>query len=341
MSLPPVAVLEAIFTRDAGPGGKPVRIDEIAELGGGVSNASYRIASDRGEIVLRCSPTADRKGSAHDMAREHGVLAAVSAIYPACPRPLWTGRDERLNGDYLVMEYREGTAAMRGRLAALSPPDADAFCETFIRQLVDLHSLPSSRLQAALGSETRGFRERQIKGWARRHAQAELDSEDIRVWLQAGLSVLPPYRPSVLHYDYKFDNLLVDLNDAPKINAVIDWELCTLGDPLMDVGCMLAYWTEATDTPLRCALRRGDTDITGMWTRAELVDRYLFLTGGQPPAFPAFYEVFGLYRLAGIAAQVATSPKTDPHQRETYRSATTMLLDEARTLMSHPFRAAL
>ena len=156
MSLPPVAVLEAIFTRDAGPGGKPVRIDEIAELGGGVSNASYRIASDRGEIVLRCSPTADRNGSAHDMAREHGVLAAVSAIYPACPRPLWTGRDERLNGDYLVMEYREGTAAMRGRLAALSPPDADAFCETFIRQLVDLHNLPSSRLQAALGSETRG-----------------------------------------------------------------------------------------------------------------------------------------------------------------------------------------
>jgi aminoglycoside phosphotransferase (APT) family kinase protein len=150
-----------------------------------------------------------------------------------------------------------------------------------------------------------GYVERQVRGWSERYAGSRTDDlpvvDRVAGWLAARIPTSPP--PALIHNDYKYDNLVLDPADPARIVGVLDWELATLGDPLMDLGTSLAYWVEAGDPPGMIAMRFGPTTLPGMMTRAELAALYAARTG-RPLDHIVFYYAFGLFKTAVVAQQI-------------------------------------
>jgi aminoglycoside phosphotransferase (APT) family kinase protein len=177
--------------------------------------------------------------------------------------------------------------------------------QTFITALVDLHSVDTSESELSAFHKGRGYVRRQVEGWSRRYRQALTDdvpdAESVMAWLDEQQPA--DVGACVIHNDWRFDNLVLDPGDLSKIRAVLDWELATVGDPFMDLGSALAYWVQADDDAGMQAFRMQPSNAAGMPSREEFVDRYCELAGRARPDW-LFYEVFGLFRLAGIAQQI-------------------------------------
>jgi aminoglycoside phosphotransferase (APT) family kinase protein len=281
----------------------------IAQYPSGASNLTYRITCGERHLVLRRPPFGTKAATAHDMGREVKVLSALSVRWPYAPRPLIYCDDADVIGSpFYLMEHRQGIILRKEIPAGIldSPTKVRALFERFVEILVELHSLDYAAIGLEDLGKPQGYVERQVRGWCKRFRAARTpdmpDCEEIMAWLVAKMPA-ESARAGIIHNDYKFDNIVLDSEDPQRIIAVLDWEMTTIGDPLMDLGSTLGYWVEATDPPERHLVRTMPTHHPGALSRRGFVDLYGHLFGLKMEDFD-FYYCFGLFRLIVIIQQI-------------------------------------
>lgn len=296
-----------IFLRDTIPGlqGKLT----LEQYPSGASNLTYLVACKNRQMVLRCPPFGTKAASAHDMGREYKVLSALSGHWPYAPRPLAYTDDESIIGcPFYVMERIEGVILHREIPPGLYafPSQIRTLFEKFVGVLVDLHALDFRRIGLGDLGRPEGYVQRQVAGWSRRYRAARTpdvpDCEPVMAWLA---EKMPPEtdQPTIIHNDYKLDNIILDANDPLKIIGVLDWEMTTIGDPLMDLGCTLGYWVQKNDPQERHLMRSMPTHLDGALGRREFVEYYGRLSGRRMDHFD-FYHCFGIFRMIVIVQQI-------------------------------------
>lgn len=293
---------------DEGLGG--AGLPEVRQFRGGASNLTFLLRYPARDLVMRRPPRGHKAKSAHDMKREYDVQHLLRPHFPAVPETLaYAAADESpLDSELYVMAHVPGLI-LRQDLpegVVLDEEQAGHLADMFVDTLADLHNVD---VQAAgLGPFDRGvgYPRRQVDGWSRRYRAARTDDvpdgERVMGWLDA--HVPDDAAHSLVHGDWRFDNLVLD-PDTLAVKAVLDWEMATIGDPLMDLGATLAYWVQPDDDEPFLLFRRQPTHLPGMPSREQVVQRYLDHTGLVVPdvGWP-FYEVYGLFRLAVIAQQI-------------------------------------
>ena len=280
----------------------------VRQFPGGASNLTYLLEWDSGDLILRRPPVGAKAKSAHDMAREHDIQAALAPVFPYVAPMVGLCRDESVIGsEFYVMERLEGTIPRRRLGFEATPEEVSALCGRAWDVLVDLHRVDVSAIPALTAlNRGEGYVARQVAGWTDRLARAATedlgDWAPVTAWLDAHQ---PPDRGQCLiHNDFRFDNLVLAPEDL-AVTGVLDWEMATVGDPLMDLGGALGYWVEAGDDEFFQQFRRQPSSEPGMWTRWQVVEHYAARTGlVVTPEQWRFYEVFGLFRLAVIAQQI-------------------------------------
>jgi aminoglycoside phosphotransferase (APT) family kinase protein len=280
----------------------------VEQFPAGHSNLTYLVRSGSRELVVRRPPHGSRVKSAHDMGREYRVLSALHAVYEPAPRPFAYCEDPSVIGaPFYLMERKRGIV-IRTEL----PPQLDggepslrAISLAVIDNLARLHGIDWQSIGLSSFGKPDGYVLRQIDGWSRRWLDAQTEELPEMAVLASWLDQhQPPVSGAALiHNDYKLDNLMLDERDPSRVAAVLDWEMATVGDPLMDLGTTLSYWAEAGDPPEFRAVRMSPTTNPGFLTRRELVDRYA-ATSGRDPGDVLFYYVFGLFKLAVILQQI-------------------------------------
>ena len=280
----------------------------ITQYAGGASNWTYRLEYDNADLILRRPPAGTKAKSAHDMGREYRVQLALKPVFHYVPTMVAYCEDVRIIGvDFYVMERVAGIIPRKNLPRGLDLPPATVrqLCLNMLDALIELHQVDYQTAGLSGLSSGTGYIQRQISGWSKRYTQARTwnvpSGRRIMAWLEA-------HQPSqericITHNDFRFDNVVLDTDDPTHILAILDWELATLGDPLMDLGNLLAYWVQADDDFLAQATRRQPTHLPGMLTRKEVVTYYCEKTGFQPENW-TFYEVYGLFRLSAIAQQI-------------------------------------
>jgi len=281
---------------------------DVTQYSGGASNWTYRLRYPGHDLILRRPPAGTKARSAHDMVREYRVQAALKPYFPFVPTMVVLCQDEAVLGcDFYVMERIEGVIP-RARLPPelrLVEPEVRRLCLNMLDALIALHQVDVQAAGLADFGKGTGYCLRQVEGWDQRYEAARTwnvpSFRKVRAWLKAQAPA--DSRTCVIHNDWRFDNLVLDPTDPTRIIGVLDWEMATLGDPLMELGSLLAYWTQADDNFLMRAMRRQPTHLPGMLKRHEVLHYYLGRTGLRADNW-AFYEVFGLFRLAVIAQQI-------------------------------------
>lgn len=280
----------------------------LRQFPGGYSNLTYLIRCGERELVLRRPPFGSKVKSAHDMGREFRILSALSPVYPRAPKPLVFCEDESVIGaKFYVMERIKGLILRR-----MLPPGLDlhegrmrALCDAFLDTLAELHAIDYQAVGLGELGRPEGYVERQVTGWAKRYRDAQTDDvaaiERVTEWLQAHLPPSPP--ATLLHNDYKFDNLVLDPDEPTRIIGILDWEMATIGDPLMDLGTSLSYWVEAGDPVEFHSAAFGPTTRPGTPTRRELAEMYAARTG-RDVSHILFYYCFGLWKSAVVVQQI-------------------------------------
>lgn len=279
----------------------------VKQFPSGHSNLTYSVALGDKEMVLRRPPFGSKVKSAHDMGREYNVLVRLQAAYPT-PRPLIYCTDDSILGSpFYVMERVRGMILRRNLPTGLTLPveTARKLSESFIDNLAALHGLDYTALGLGELGKPQGYLERQVRGWMERYQGSKThdlpEVEPLSAWLREHL----PARSgaTLIHNDYKFDNMVLDLPDITRIKAVLDWEMCTLGDPLTDLGTALAYWVDPDDPPEMQMVRWGPTIAPGMLRRAELAHRYAEKTSRDLSEI-VFYYVFAMFKVGVIIQQI-------------------------------------
>jgi len=282
----------------------------IAQFPGGASNLTYRVRSPAGEWVLRRPPFGTKARSAHDMGREYRILSRIHEAFPYAPRPLlFCGDREVLGEEFYLMERLRGRILRRDLPAdmRLDPAQARALCGRLVDVHAELHAVDYRAAGLEDLGRPEGYVERQLKGWSERYRAARTedvpDNEALMAWLDAQRPA-EAARATLIHNDYKFDNVVLNEADGDwRITGVLDWEMATIGDPLMDLGASLAYWVQADDPEPLQQIRMLPTQLPGMMRRVELVEYYCERTGLAPASFD-FYYAYGLFRLAVIVQQI-------------------------------------
>ncbi len=280
----------------------------IEQFPGGHSNLTYLIRAGDHEYVLRRPPLGPVAPKAHDMAREFRILDAVHPVFLPAPKVFLLCEDPAILGaTFFLMERRRGVVLRRDIPAELGhdPEMPRKVSEGFIDCLARLHSIDIERQGLAALGRPDGFLDRQVRGWSERWERAKTEEiagmDRLLGWLAARLPPSP--RPTLVHNDFKLDNIMLDAHDPGRVEAVLDWEMATVGDPLVDLGCTLCYWTEAGDAAMRGGALSGITAGTGWLTRAELVRHYAEKSGCDVSSL-GYYEVFGLFKLGVILQQI-------------------------------------
>lgn len=286
----------------------PAETPTVAQYPGGASNITYALDFGERTLILRRPPFGTRPRSGHDMGREYRVMSGLHGHYPV-PRPLAQCEDEAVLGaPFYVMEKLEGIILRRDLPAGmhLDAGAAVGLCERFWQALIDLHRLSPAEAGLADLGRPEGYVARQIGGWNERYRRARTEdapeADDVMRWLDAHQRP-EDGRASLIHNDYRFDNVVLSPDGELRIIGVLDWEMCTIGDPLLDLGCSLAYWIEAGDDPALEAIRMQPSNLPGMMRRDDILAFYERQTGIAVP-HPEFYIAFGLFRLAVIAQQI-------------------------------------
>ena len=276
---------------------------EVLQFRSGASNLTYLLKYPDRELVLRRPPVGTKAVSAHDMKREYLIQSRLQPVYPLVPAMIALCEDHSIMGsDFYVMERVVGEIFRRDISDEITPQNTEVMADSLISGLVDLHKVDASILSEL--NKGSGYVHRQVEGWSKRYRNALTDDvpdgEKVMAWLDENKP--EDVDSCIIHGDWRIDNVVFDLEDA-RIAGVLDWELATVGDPLMDLGSALAYWVDRDDEPAFASLRRQPSHLPGMPTREEFVARYLQLSGRRCDDF-TFYEVFGLFRLAVIIQQI-------------------------------------
>ncbi len=288
----------------AGAEGRPV----VRQFAGGAANLTYQLDYGDTVYVLRRPPLGPVAPRSHDMGREYRVLSRVHSVYAPAPQAyLFCDDPAVIGGEFFVMERRYGTVVRR-RMPEAYGELADAprhLGEALVNALADLHAVDYRAVGLGELGKPEGFVERQVSGWHRRWEAAKAEDlpamDRTHSWLAA--HVPPGGDAGLVHNDFKLDNCMFDVADPSRLVAVFDWDMATLGDPLSDLGGLLAYWVEPSDPEGIKAFSPMPAGVTGFPSRAELVERYAEQSGRDVSAVD-FYHALGLYRLAVILAQI-------------------------------------
>ncbi|MFJ2525446.1 phosphotransferase family protein [Pseudomonas capeferrum] len=284
-------------------------LPSISQFPGGASNLTYLVSYPGRDFVLRRPPFGHKAKSAHDMGREFRILNQLNDGFPYCPKAYVHCTDERLiGGEFYVMERVKGII-LRSDIPAelnLDAAKTEALCKSFIDRLVELHQVDYQACGLADLGKPEGYVQRQVEGWTSRYAKAITEDaprwEQVIAWLHEQMPADHP-RPGIVHNDYRFDNVILDADNPMRIIGVLDWEMATIGDPLMDLGNSLAYWIEAGDPAPMQLMRRQPSNAPGMLSRRQFVDYYAERAGIRLDNFD-YYYCYGLFRLAGIVQQI-------------------------------------
>ena len=282
----------------------------VEQFPSGYSNLTYLIRVGERELVLRRPPFGANIKSAHDMGREYKILSHLVDAYPKVPRPLVYCEDAAVLGaPFYVMERVKGVILRATPPAGvdLSPGPMRAISEASVDNLAAIHALDPSTVGLGDLGRPEGYVGRQVAGWIGRYEKAKTDEipalDRTARWLTDHQP--PESGATLIHNDYKYDNLVLDPADTSRIVAVLDWEMATVGDPLMDLGTTLGYWVEADDPYELQAMRFGCTTVPGNLNREEVAQCYALRSGRDvPEANAVFYYVFGLYKIAVISQQI-------------------------------------
>lgn len=287
----------------------PVSQIEFAQFPGGHSNLTYLVRYGGREFVLRRPPVGPVAPTAHDMPREYRLLAAINPVFPLAPCPYLLCEDTSIIGvPFYLMERRRGLIIRR----TVPPEIGDNLAlrrrvsESLVDTLAELHSVDITKHGLEKLGKPVGFVSRQVKGWSERWERAKTSDvpqiERVIDWLRINLPP-EPARPTLLHNDYKLDNVMLDAAAPSRIVAILDWEMAAVGDPLVDLGILLCYWPQADDPPVRRTSISAVTAQPGWLTRAEVVERYAAKTGFDVSRI-AFYEAFALFKVAVVVQQI-------------------------------------
>ena len=280
---------------------------EVLQFPGGHANLTYLARFGGRELVLRRPPLGPVAPSSHDMAREYKVLSRLYESFAPAPRAFALCEDTRVMGAiFVVMERRKGLV-VRGAFPTEFEQIPDArrrMADALIDAMADFHDVDYAALGLADLGKPEGFVERQVSGWRRRWDRAkEADLaifDEVHEWLQKHMPASPG--ASLVHNDLKFDNVMFAADDPGRIVAVLDWDMTTLGDPLIDLGTLLGYWVQADDLPERGATV-AVTAQQGFPTRAEIAARYSERRGIDVRTI-SWYEVFALWKTAVVLQQI-------------------------------------
>jgi aminoglycoside phosphotransferase (APT) family kinase protein len=279
----------------------------IEQFPSGYSNLTYLLRLGEQELVLRRPPFGAAIKSAHDMGREFRVLSGLSTVYTKAPRPLLYCDDETIIGAPFYLMVRLHGVILRGgspAAAELTPALMRRIGGAVIDNLAAIHAVDYAAAGLGALGRPEGYGARQIEGWTKRYRAAQTDDlsdvEALVAWLATHV---PPERGATLiHNDYKLDNLMLNPADLGEIVAVLDWEMCTIGDPLMDLGTTLGYWIEPGDPPVLQAML-GLAASPGNLSRREVVERYAVVSG-RAVETPVFYYLYGVFKIAVIVQQI-------------------------------------
>ncbi len=279
---------------------------EVRQFPGGFSNLTYLLRAGGREWVLRRPPVGANIQTAHDMHREFRVLSHLKTVYEKVPQPIVYCEDESIIGaPFYVMERVRGLI-LRSPLPRglhLAPETMRRAAEALIDALAGLHTVDYRA--AGLGDlgKPDGYVARQIHGWMRRYENARTDAipqmREVGDWLVQHIPA--ESAPALIHNDFKYDNLVLDPADPGRIVAVLDWEMATIGDPLMDLGTTLGYWIEPSDPDILQMF--GPSALPGNPGRQELLDRYRQRSGKEIPN-ALFYYAYGVFKIAVIVQQI-------------------------------------
>jgi len=295
------------FLRDSIPGLKGNLT--VKQFPSGFSNLTYLIMAENREMILRRPPFGKKPKSGHDMSREYRILKALKPVFKYCPEPLVYTEDPAVMGcPFYVMERINGLIIRKNlpEGMVLDPASARILSENLIKVLCELHSVDYRKAGLSDFGKPDGYVRRQVEGWIGRYRDARTpdapDYENIMKWLA---DTMPPDtdRPCLIHNDYKYDNVVLNPQNPLEIIGILDWEMATIGDPLMDLGNSVAYWIEKDDPPNVQIIRMMATNIEGMLSRRDQVALYGEIMGSPVKDFD-FYYCFGLFRLAVIAQQI-------------------------------------
>ena len=279
-----------------------------AQFPSGHSNLTYLVRLGDREIVLRRPPFGSKVKSAHDMGREYRVLSRLHAAYPEAPKALLHSDDLSILGAPFYLMER-----IRGLILRKDPPPGLPFgadtarrlSESFVDNLARLHGLDYARIGLADLGRPEGYLERQVRGWTERYQGSKTDDfaevAPVSSWLKQHTPATSG--AALIHNDYKYDSLVLDSGNITNIAGVLDWEMCTLGDPLADLGTALAYWVEAKDPDDLQQIRWGPTNYPGSLARLQLAERYAGITGRDISCLP-FYLALARFKVAVIVQQI-------------------------------------
>ncbi|SEA78959.1 Predicted kinase, aminoglycoside phosphotransferase (APT) family [Thalassobacillus cyri] len=271
----------------------------------GYSNLTYKVRFDNWQAVLRRPPFGEIPPKAHDMQREYKLLQKIHPVFPLAPEPYLYSEDPGLmDKHFYLMEAKEGYV-----IDEEIPPSYEnilnirqTISESVIDSLVELHSINLENNNLLSLGKPEGFLERQVNGWIKRYNRSKTDDiegvTELEEWLLGNIPSSPP--PTIVHNDFKLNNMMFSLQNPGEVTGVFDWELCTIGDPLTDLGASLAYWTEPGDP------ETGLTSITrerGFYSRKEMLDLYAKKSGRDLSAID-FYLAYSFYKNAAILQQI-------------------------------------
>jgi aminoglycoside phosphotransferase (APT) family kinase protein len=277
----------------------------VEQFPGGHSNLTYLVRHGDAEYVLRRPPFGSHVKSAHDMGREVAVLSKLAPVYARAPRVIaYEPTGGVLGAPFYLMERRRGVILRKTLPDGLDAAARRRACELLVDALVDLHAVDFAA--AGLGDlgKPAGYVERQVRGWSERYTGSQTDDIPAMTEVAAHLAAHRPAdgAPALIHNDFKFDNVIFDPG-LTEITGVLDWEMATIGDPLMDLGTSLSYWMQHDDAALFQQPLFGVTTKPGMMRRGEVAQRYLEASGRRTDQL-VFYYVFGLYKTAVILQQI-------------------------------------
>jgi aminoglycoside phosphotransferase (APT) family kinase protein len=280
----------------------------VEQFPSGHSNLTYLVRLGDREFVLRRPPFGSKVKSAHDMSREYRVLSKLHPAYSPAPKVVLYSDDESVLGaPFYLMDPIRGIIIRRNlpRYFPFAEDTARRLSESFIDNLARLHALDYAKIGLAELGKPEGYLERQVRGWIERYAGSQThdlqEVAKIAAWLNQNMPASGA--ATLIHNDYKYDNVVLDPADITKIIGVLDWEMATIGDPLTDLGTTLAYWVDAQDPEELQRLRWCPSNHPGSLTRAQLLARYAQATGRDVSSMN-FYLAFARFKIAVIVQQI-------------------------------------
>lgn len=280
---------------------------EITQYTGGASNWTYRIKYDSHDLILRRPPAGTKAASAHDMKREYEIQKALMPYYTVPEMLAFCNDHGVMDCDFYIMRRIEGIIprANLPKELNLNENQVRQLCLNVIDKLIELHQIDIEKTGLKNFGKGTGYCKRQIDGWSERYKKAKTwnvpSFKKVINWLKA--TIPTEERSCLIHNDFRFDNVILNPENPMEIIGVLDWEMATIGDPMMDLGNTLAYWVQSDDDFMAKSTRRQPTNAHGMLTRKEVIHYYCQKMGFEPNNF-TFYEVYGLFRLAVIAQQI-------------------------------------